>query len=335
MRRLLTWLPSDGKTREQRMLRLGIGKDTREGIRKKLRARRATREHLVRIKDGGANARLNLVLACLECNSNRGDTPVKQWRNLRRKRKAGTVPMVQTARRSFGGQMTPDKSEFWKPRHCLREPLPEIYYAAHLLNQAVSAHLQNKTKAAASLIAEANIPEIRAWTESLWGSKKKNPEQKKYHRFRSVEGMPPQLSISDRPKIRMPSSDERRQLLEQYGRHCVFCGIPLISKQVRMAVRKLYPEALPWGKTNPEQHAAFQCMWLQFDHVVPHSRGGDSSIKNVVVTCAPCNYGRGERMLEELGLLDPRKTPRHKTSWDGLQRLLVMPNTPRNSSGSR
>jgi len=35
-----------------------------------------------------------------------------------------------------------------------------------------------------------------------------------------------------------------------------------------------------------------------------HSRGGDNSFENMVITCAPCNYARMEFTLEELGLLD-------------------------------
>jgi 5-methylcytosine-specific restriction endonuclease McrA len=63
-------------------------------------------------------------------------------------------------------------------------------------------------------------------------------------------------------------------------------------------------------------------MWMQFDHVVPHSRGGDNSLENVIVTCAPCNFGRMERTLEEVGLIDPRTLSFLATPWDGLERLL-------------
>src|SRR5690242_18273793 len=79
---------------------------------------------------------------------------------------------------------------------------------------------------------------------------------------------------------------------------------------------------MPWGRTNVSRHLAFQCMWMQFDHLVPHSRGGDNSLENVVVTCAPCNFGRMQWTLEEVGLTDPRHRLAQKTGWDGLERMI-------------
>lgn len=167
------------------------------------------------------------------------------------------------------------------------------------------------------------MPIIRAWTESIWGSRAANPDQQQYHRIRKIVGAPAIIPKPLRMTRRMPSLEDRSLIIERYGRNCVFCGIPLIGEQVRRVFNRAYPEAAPWGYTNRSQHAAFQCMWMQFDHILPHSRGGDNSADNVVVTCAPCNYGRGERTLEEVGLIDPRRAPPHKTSWDGLERVLA------------
>lgn len=207
----------------------------------------------------------------------------------------------------------------------MREPVEAILHAAHLLDRAVGAHLVGDKQAANELILAANMPEVRAWTESLWGSKAANPDQHTYHRYRETKDAPPHLPEAERIPQRMPSAPERRQIIDRYGRNCVFCSIPVISKEVQTAIKKAYPEALIWGTTNQTQHAAFQCMWMQFDHVLPHSRGGDNSIENVVVTCAPCNYGRWHWTLEEVGLIDPRAMPIHKTSWDGLERFLTQP----------
>lgn len=66
-------------------------------------------------------------------------------------------------------------------------------------------------------------------------------------------------------------------------------------------------------------------MWLQYDHIVPHARGGDNSIGNVVVTCAPCNYARMDYTLDELGLENPLSREPRQSNWDGLERVLSVP----------
>ncbi len=213
---------------------------------------------------------------------------------------------------------------FLAPRRCLREPVSEIFQAAGLLDRAVDADLLGDQKSAAELIKAADKPAVRAWTESLWGSTTANPDQWKYHRYRVVADAPPYLNKARRLPTRMPDLAGRRAVIERYGRNCVFCGIPLISKEVRAAIKERYPQSLTWG-TNLSQHAAFQCMWMQFDHLLPHSRGGDSSLSNMVVTCAPCNFGRMQWTLEEVGLLDPRTLPIQKASWDGLERFILSP----------
>jgi len=205
----------------------------------------------------------------------------------------------------------------------MREPIDKIFHAASLLDRATGAHLAGDHSTAETLLQSANMPEVRAWTESLWGGKAANQDQWKYHRFRNVASAPPLLPVAQRIKQRMPSSIERNSIIDRYGRNCVFCGIPLISKKIRETFTSAYPKAVPWGRTNSAQHAAFQCMWMQFDHVNPHSRGGGNALEDIVVTCAPCNFGRMNWTLEEVGLVDPRTLPIHKTSWDGLERLLA------------
>jgi 5-methylcytosine-specific restriction endonuclease McrA len=41
---------------------------------------------------------------------------------------------------------------------------------------------------------------------------------------------------------------------------------------------------------------------LTLDHVVPRSRGGESSWENVVTSCSPCNLRKGNRTLDEAGM---------------------------------
>ncbi|MBL8545458.1 MAG: hypothetical protein JNL81_03290 [Hyphomonadaceae bacterium] len=207
-------------------------------------------------------------------------------------------------------------------RRCFRPPIPEIFAAARRLNEAVNAHLADCAATAEQLIHVANDPKIRAWTESIWG--KRDPE---IHRYQQIGNAPPHLPIAERPRPRMPTDATKADVAQRDRRHCRFCGIPVICSRVRLNMHKAYPAALPWGRRNVEQHAAFQCMWMQYDHVLPNSRGGTSGTHNIVVTCAPCNFGRMEFTLEENLLIDPRTAPFEPSwdgfeAWDGLERIM-------------
>jgi 5-methylcytosine-specific restriction endonuclease McrA len=48
---------------------------------------------------------------------------------------------------------------------------------------------------------------------------------------------------------------------------------------------------------------------LTVDHVIPRSKGGDSSWTNIVASCAPCNRRKGDALLRQVGM-QLRKQPR-------------------------
>ena len=208
-------------------------------------------------------------------------------------------------------------SDFWQPRPYLLEPIPEIFKAAQILNSAVDAHLKQDKVLAASLIHTADLPEVAKWTDTLWG--KQNLE---IHRVRKVENLPPLVQRENRTPSRMPTSAERKKLIQRDGFHCRYCGIPVIREEVRRKIHKAYPSAARWGKTTASQHAAFQCMWLVYEHVVPHARGGDNSYDNMIISCQPCNCAKMGYTLEEIGLSDPRLRSPVISSWDGLERFV-------------
>ena len=157
------------------------------------------------------------------------------------------------------------------------------------------------------------MPAIRDWTESIWGNN--SPHVK----YRPVEGTPPVIPKEQRVKARMPTAAEKHDLHQRDGYHCRFCGIPVIRQEVRARIRKVYPLALSRGRRNKDQHAAFQAMWAQYDHLLPHARGGGNDLTNIVVTCAPCNFGRMNFTLEEVGLIDPMTREHVRSTWIGLE----------------
>ncbi|MBB5189428.1 5-methylcytosine-specific restriction endonuclease McrA [Silvimonas terrae] len=197
---------------------------------------------------------------------------------------------------------------------CFRAPIPEIADAARYLDAAVSAHLSGHRALAIELLKLADMPAIREWTESIWG------RGSAYIKVRTVEQVAAQAPIV-RVVSRMPNAAEKQALLLRDGFHCRFCGIPVIRAETRKRIAAQYPDALPWGKKNNLQHAGFQAMWAQYDHILPHAKGGDNSIGNMVITCAPCNFGRMQYTLDETALLDPREREPIRSLWDGLERF--------------
>lgn len=200
------------------------------------------------------------------------------------------------------------------PRRCFREPIPEIFIAADMLELAVRCHNLGDTSRAAGLFRLADMSAIREWTESIWGSSAKDVS-----RFRAVPDAPAPLAKVDRIPVRMPNAAEKKLLIERDGMHCRFCGIPVIRSEVRARITSAYPIEAYWGGGNRSQHAALQAMWLQYDHVLPHARGGDNRLGNVLITCAPCNYGRGSWLLDEVGILDPLRGDPVCDAWSGLE----------------
>jgi len=208
-------------------------------------------------------------------------------------------------------------AELLNNRICMREPIPEIGLAANLLSEAVDAHLAGERKTADRLIREADMPVLHEWVESLWGKKSA------YVMSRVVDKPLPHLAKSERHGSRMPGAALKRELLARDGYRCRFCGIPVIRSEVRAKLRLSYEDALRWtAQSTLGCHAAFQVMWAQYDHVVPHSRGGRTELENLVITCAGCNFGRMEFTLDEVGLADPRERVPLPQEWDGLERLL-------------
>lgn len=208
-------------------------------------------------------------------------------------------------------------------RAYLCEPVSAIFVAAERLSHAVELHNLGDRSGAEELLRSADDPAVREFTDRGWG----RGAAARYG-FKTTTSSPPYLPKESRPVPRMPVAATMAQVLERDGRHCRFCGIPVISAAVRRRVQAAYPEVVTWGTTNGSQHSAFQCMWLQYDHLLPNSRGGDSSLENVVVACAVCNFGRMQATLSEARLLNPLDADppirwRGHRTWDGLEAFLA------------
>jgi 5-methylcytosine-specific restriction endonuclease McrA len=80
---------------------------------------------------------------------------------------------------------------------------------------------------------------------------------------------------------------------------------------IRLAVyiRKPFLDRVAFNKKNILRRDGYTCQYcnrrgerLTVDHIVPRSRGGETTWTNVVAACLRCNLRKGNRMPDELGM---------------------------------
>ena len=99
-----------------------------------------------------------------------------------------------------------------------------------------------------------------------------------------------------------------------YSESSIFSGsgcsfqIPSVMRLVKL-VKTLYKIKTPFNKKNVITRDGFQCGYcgkkkqtLTIDHIIPRSRGGDTSFENCVACCKSCNYKKGNRTPKEAGM---------------------------------
>jgi 5-methylcytosine-specific restriction endonuclease McrA len=192
-------------------------------------------------------------------------------------------------------------------------PIPELEIAAGLLNKAADAILQQDFTLARTLIVEADLKEIGEFTDQIIGAI--NPD------IHGQTSMPRKLA-AEKVKSRMPSPNQQNHIFERDGWRCRYCGCKVVSKFARHRMSQLFPDEARWGRTNAEKHYALATLLASADHILPHSRGGNNAVDNLVTACTPCQFGRGHWTIEEVGFTDPRTREPVIDSWDGLSRVL-------------
>ena len=182
----------------------------------------------------------------------------------------------------------------------MKQPPDELHRAAFLVKGAADALMNGNLAAAEELILQADIPEIYEHLQCLWG--RTDPE---IHMYREILDAPPRVREI---KERMPAKAQKKMIYERDGWHCRFCASRVIVPEALEILRKSLA-SVRWGSRDIDKNSAFLALKAVVDHVLPHSRGGDNSLSNLVTTCRPCNYARSYWTLDEVGLSDPRGRP--------------------------
>lgn len=114
-----------------------------------------------------------------------------------------------------------------------------------------------------------------------------------------------------------------RSVLERDRYQCRYCHIPVIfTAEAKMLQMLFGAENFRVSRSNRLAHGTMRAFYNSFDHVVPLSRGGKSSMDNVVSACYPCNFGKDNYTLNQLGLLSPFESMPEMNNHDGFTTLL-------------
>ena len=84
--------------------------------------------------------------------------------------------------------------------------------------------------------------------------------------------------------------------------------IPQVLRLMEL-VKSVYKNRVPFSKKNVFVRDSWTCAYcgrtderLTIDHVIPRSRGGDTSFANCVASCKPCNNRKNNRTPKEAGM---------------------------------
>ena len=170
-----------------------------------------------------------------------------------------------------------------------------------------------KFEAAEEVLVSLNSDKLRFQFYATW---------KEYNRLNSESVKP----LSHYPKIkkvdkRMPPAAVVREVYERDFWACRWCNTPIIADKAIKAIHKLFPLTFEKGITNESMHGLMLSSRVSLDHVRPHSFGGTNEIENLVTSCWPCQFGRGNDLIERLGLSDPRDREPIPSDWDGCSRF--------------
>jgi 5-methylcytosine-specific restriction endonuclease McrA len=101
---------------------------------------------------------------------------------------------------------------------------------------------------------------------------------------------------------------------------CRYCRARTVAPPVLRFLSEIYPQEFPhhpnWKAG--QVHPAYLLVSTSLDHVDPGARGGSwLEDDNLVTACWPCNTGKADLRLEEVGwkLLDQHEV---RSNWDGL-----------------
>jgi 5-methylcytosine-specific restriction endonuclease McrA len=132
---------------------------------------------------------------------------------------------------------------------------------------------------------------------------------------------PTKIPIAERaPRFGSLNGRLPHEVFRRDSYRCRYCGLHLLSPQaLRRFADQVGPEVFRiTGEGNTSKAGPSLVFRPTADHVEPWSRGGGTNLANLVTACWPCNFGKMEYTVGELGIADPRTRPPVADGWSGL-----------------
>ena len=206
-------------------------------------------------------------------------------------------------------------------RPCILEPSAELRAGAELVRSAVEAAVGGKLIAARELL-DALRGEVvnehwvlgrRVVADAMTVAGVADARR---------SALPHEPAPPLKRRARDTAETLKRTVFTRDGYHCRYCEIPLIDKRARVWLTNQFPDTFFYrSKVTGEHHPFAAALTASHDHVVPIQRGGADVAANLVTACRPCQFLKGARTIESLGVADPRARP-PLSGWDGGVRLL-------------
>lgn len=149
-------------------------------------------------------------------------------------------------------------------------------------------------------------------------------QRQRWDYFAKEQGFPetPEIPPASRAKPTGPAL--KRELFHRDGYTCAFCGLKTVAPEVRAELQRVlgrqgmqFRQNVPKTEGNTwDEHVGL--LWIASDeHIHPRSRGGTTTLDNLVTACVLCNCAKDKYESAALGLRTPEPA-RPTIAWDGL-----------------
>ena len=190
----------------------------------------------------------------------------------------------------------PDNWSFFSPL-----PPPVGFSEAHEIIQSVIELISfGKIDLALEALHTSLEQEIKSWYQE-------HGQMSGSHRFRALGGVGEPTYEGPTDPIKSVSKFEDSVYARDSFR-CKYCSNPVLDVKVLKGIEKTLgaDNFAVSANSNEGRHGFIYILRATVDHVIPHNRGGLTSMDNLITSCWSCNYGKSGYTLQEIALEDPR-----------------------------